>query len=67
VNARPPGYHWRGTALHAAIWRGDSALVAWLMSAGADPSIRDESVDSDAAGWAIHHGHHELLTLLEHP
>ena len=24
VNATPPGYHWRGTALHAACWRGDA-------------------------------------------
>lgn len=65
VNARPPGFHWRGTALHAAIWRGDAALVTWLMSSGADPSIRDGLADSDAAGWATHHGHPELLPLLE--
>jgi hypothetical protein len=33
VNAKPPGYHWRGTALHVA-------------------------------GWAVHHGHRELVELL---
>lgn len=65
VNARPPGFHWRGTALHAAVWRGDSALVTWLLSSGADPSIRDGLADSDAAGWATHHGHPQLLALLE--
>lgn len=67
VNAQPPGFHWRGTALHAAVWRGDSTLVTWLMSSGADPSIRDGLADGDAAGWATHHGHPELLALLETP
>ncbi len=64
VNARPPGYHWSGTALHAACWRGDEALVGWLVSIGADPTIRDGLADADAAGWANHHGHPELLPLL---
>lgn len=65
VNATPPGYHWRGTALHAACWRGDAGLVEWLLSVGADPTIRDGLADSDAAGWATHHGHVELLGLLQ--
>lgn len=67
INARPPGFHWRGTALQAAVWRGHSTLVTWLMSSGADPTIRDGLADSDAAGWANHHGHPELLALLEAP
>jgi ankyrin repeat protein len=66
VNAVPPGYHWRGTALHAAVWRGDRNVVAWLLDRGADPSIRDGLANSDAAGWASHHGHQDLLPLL-HP
>lgn len=64
VNARPPGYHWQGTALHAACWRGDRDVVAWLMSVGADPKIRDGMVDSDAAGWAAYHGNGHLSDLL---
>ena len=64
VNAVPPGYHWRGTALHAACWRGDAALVTWLLAEGADPTIRDGLADSDAVGWARHHGHDELVDLL---
>ncbi len=64
VNAMPPGYHWHGTALHAACWRGDAELVAWLCALGADPSIRDGLVDADAAAWATHHGHPELLPIL---
>ncbi len=65
VNQPPPGYHWQGTALHAAMWRGDEAMVAWLLSVGADPSIRDGLANADAAGWANHHGHPELLALLK--
>ena len=64
VNEPPPGYHWQGTALHAACWRGDSALVSWLMSTGADPTIRDGLANADAAGWATHHGHPDLLPAL---
>jgi ankyrin repeat protein len=64
VNEKAPGYHWHGTALHAAAWRGHRALVEWLLSVGADPSIRDGLVDSDAIGWANHHGHPELAAQL---
>lgn len=66
-NERPPGYHWHGTALHAGCWRGDPELVGWLLSIGADPVIRDGLADADAAGWATHHGHPELLQLLQPP
>lgn len=64
VNEAPPGYHWQGTALHAAAWRGDREPVAWLLSVGADPTVRDGLANSDFAGWATHHGHPELLELL---
>lgn len=64
VNAIPPGFHWKGTALHAAVWRGHRSIVEWLLSIGADPTIRDDLVGSDAAGWARHHGHHGLAALL---
>ncbi|MEM7338111.1 MAG: ankyrin repeat domain-containing protein [Actinomycetota bacterium] len=67
VNERPPGYHWHGTALHAACWRGDPSLVGWLISIGADPAIRDGLADADATGWATHHGHPDLLPLLQQP
>jgi len=64
VNARPPGYHWHGTALHAAVWRGDAGLVSWLFTVGADPSVRDGLAHADAEGWATHHDHPELIPLL---
>jgi Ankyrin repeats (many copies) len=65
VSAVPPGYHWKGTALHAGVWRGDRDMVEWLLSLGADPSIRDGLADSDAVGWARHHGHDHLLDLFD--
>jgi hypothetical protein len=64
VNEKPPGFHWHGTALHAAVWRGDRELVEWLLSVGADTTIRDGLGDSDAIGWARHHDHPELVGLL---
>lgn len=67
VNTPPPGYHWKGTALHAATWRGDAAMVTWLLGVGADPTIRDGLANADASGWATHHGHPELVKLLTSP
>lgn len=64
VDAVPPGYHWHGTALHAAAWRGAEAMVSWLMSIGADPTIRDGLAHADVAGWATHHGHPQIVPLL---
>lgn len=64
ISATPPGYHWHGTALHAAAWRGDRELAEWLLGEGADPTIRDGLANSDAIGWANHHGHPELVEVL---
>ncbi|MEZ5342630.1 MAG: ankyrin repeat domain-containing protein [Acidimicrobiales bacterium] len=65
VNAPPPGFHWKGTALHAAVWRNDASLVEWLRSIGADPSVRDGMTNSDAVGWATYHDHPLLIPLLQ--
>lgn len=67
VNVKPPGFHWRGAALHAAVWHGDEDMVTWLIAQGANPALRDDMVGADAAGWANHHGHAALLRLLESP
>lgn len=64
INSKPPGFHWKGTALHAACWRGDRGILEWLLAHGADPTITDGLANSDAAGWARHHGHPELIELL---
>jgi ankyrin repeat protein len=65
VNEKAAGFHWHGTALHAAVWRNDRVLVEWLLSIGADPTIRDGLAHSDAVGWANHHGHLELAAQLQ--
>jgi hypothetical protein len=64
VDAKPPGYHWRGTALHGAVWHGDAVMVEWLLGLGADPTVRDDHVGSDAVGWAQHHRHEAIAALL---
>lgn len=66
VNSSPPGFHWQGTALHAACWRGQPAMVEWLLAVGADAALRDGMVDSDAVGWARHHDHPHVVDVLEH-
>ncbi len=67
VNAKPPGFHWRGTALHAACWRNHADIVQWLLDQEADPAITDdmEGVGADAIGWARHHQNDHLVPLLE--
>lgn len=65
IDAQPPGYHWKGTALHAAIWRGETDLVTWLLDEGADPTIRDGLANADPLGWARHHDRKSIATLLE--
>lgn len=65
VNAKPPGFHWRGAALHAAVWHGDAAMVRWLVDRGADPTLRDDLVGADAVGWATHHDHLHLVPMLK--
>lgn len=53
------------TALHAAAWNGDQAMVELLLSLGADPTIRDRNHDGPPAAWAWHNGHVELARRLE--
>jgi GNAT superfamily N-acetyltransferase len=55
--------------LHQAIQRGDAALVAALLAAGADPTIPDGTYRSDALGWASHLGEDECAALIaaRHP
>ena len=64
VNGKPTGFHWRGTALHAAIWRGNERMVEWLLNRGADPSITDDAYGGDAEGWARHNDHGHIIALL---
>jgi GNAT superfamily N-acetyltransferase len=54
------------TALHAAAWEGHNEAVAALLSAGADPRLRDIVHDATAAGWASFAGHDDVATTLAH-
>lgn len=56
----------RATALHEAAFRGHGDVVAALLGAGADATVRDEQFDATAAGWAAHGGHTALAERLAH-
>lgn len=57
----------RVTALHEAALRGDVAMCDWLLTRGADRTIRDRRFGATPAGWAAHAGHRELAAALEGP
>ena len=48
------------TALHQAAIDGDGELVEALLQRGADLSLRDNTYEGTAAGWAFAGGHEEL-------
>ncbi|HWB37162.1 MAG TPA: hypothetical protein VHA75_14185, partial [Rugosimonospora sp.] len=52
------------TALHQAAGHGDSALVADLLAAGADPRALDQRFQATPRGWAEHFGHAGTAALL---
>ena len=53
-----------GTALHWAAINGHKETVAFLLSRGADVTIRDSKFDSTPEGWAAEGGHDEIRELL---
>jgi hypothetical protein len=62
VNVRP-----RATALHAAAYRGDDAMVRLLLELGADPTIEDTEHHATPRGWAEFAGHATTAALLPPP
>jgi len=64
LNTIPDGFDFAGTGLHYAALNGHRPMVEYLLAHGADRSIKDTKVNSTAAGWAEHGGHHDLLDLL---
>jgi ankyrin repeat protein len=52
------------TPLHLAASRGHAALVRSLLEAGADPTIRDSTHDSDPLGWAEYFQKPEIVQIL---
>lgn len=43
-----------GTPLHEAVYRDDPGLLAALLAAGADPTVRDAVHDATPQDWATH-------------
>jgi ankyrin repeat protein len=64
IDVIPGGFDFAGTGLHYAAHNGHRAMVEFLLERGADSSIKDTKVNSDAAGWAEHAGHTEIVELL---
>jgi hypothetical protein len=65
LNTIPGGFDFAGTGLHYAALNGHRKMVEFLLESGADRTILDTKVWSDAAGWAEHGGHLEIRDLLK--
>ena len=52
------------TALHQAAFDGNGELARELLARGADPTLRDNVFDGNAAGWARAGGHQALASSL---
>ena len=52
------------TPLHFAAIHGHEEVVRLLLAAGADPARRDATHDGDAAGWADHGGHPDIVRII---
>lgn len=52
------------TPLHKAAWDGDAALVALLLTHGADAAVEDSAHRSTPLGWAEHNQKHDVAALL---
>lgn len=58
------GHTGRRTALHFAVNRDSTAVVALLLERGADPNIRDEGDNAMPLHFAAEHGAMEIVRLL---
>jgi ankyrin repeat protein len=64
INERMTSHPYGPTVLHQAAWFGRRELADWLITRGADLSIRDTQFEGTPAGWAQHGGHPELAAWL---
>ncbi|WP_373652493.1 ankyrin repeat domain-containing protein [Schlesneria sp. DSM 10557] len=64
INAIPAGFDFAGTPLHYAALNNRREMVEWLLSQGADPTIRDTKVQNTPDGWADYARHRQLAQLL---
>ncbi|QDT52745.1 Ankyrin repeats (3 copies) [Caulifigura coniformis] len=60
INAIPSGFDFAGTPLHYAALNNRREMADWLLSRGADPTIRDTKVENTPDGWAEYARHLEL-------
>ena len=65
INTIPGGFDYAGTGLHYAALNGHRSMVDFLLSHGADRTLKDTKVGSTPAGWADHGGHTQLSALLQ--
>lgn len=65
INSFPKGFDYRGTALHWAALRGLKPMCHFLLEHGADPALRDLSIQKTPAEWARHANEEEVAVLLE--
>ena len=63
INMRPYFDH-AATALHWAVIGNQPETATWLLSHGADPTLRDTSFDATPRGWAEHRGREASLAAL---
>ena len=64
INTFPLGFHYRGTALHWAAFRGLRSMCEFLVEHGADASLLDLTVQKTPAGWADYGKNQELAVYL---
>jgi ankyrin repeat protein len=64
ANARWPHWNSEVTPLHLAVLGGHVEMVRRLLTAGADPRIKDSAHDSDALGWAEFFRREDLVQVL---
>lgn len=63
VNAATPYPH-RQTALHGAAFKGNLAMVRYLVEHGADPALEDCSFHATPLGWAEHNNQRHIVDYL---
>lgn len=57
-------YPHQQAALHGAAFRGNLAMVRYLIDHGADPGVEDCSFNATPLGWAEHHHHQAVAEYL---
>jgi len=67
ATSRVDFFHEEFTPLHAAAGQGHPDVAQLLLSAGADPSLRDGRFNATPLEWARHQGHLSVVRILHAP